>query len=443
VSEEALADLEGVQMSERDGPALKVLPVVVCREERLEEAQLASFNEGLKGSLGPEVQLLDSSLARSIADLEAFPAAAAEADAILIYKPHLGLGDCVLKVAEQGKPLIIFGGEGRVRLALDALEYLYPRAGAETWVAVDYQDIAFRLRLLAAKKRLANTRLLILNADYPHWERWICRVSGGAEAIRARLGLELEYLPSAELIKRWEAIDGARAASLAESWRAGAERVLEPTDEDLRVVARLYLAMRDLLAEKEAQGLTMAYGDDPLPVPCLAYMALRDEGLPAACEADILSLLAMVMVHHLLGKPSFMGNIFVNLQDGTITLSHCVAPRRMAGYRSPPLPYTLRDQHWGKAPGSVSAFVELEPGREVTICRLSGDLRSMLLARGKILDCRDLPGYCRMAVRIKLDGSARELVHRTSGNHHVMIYGDHRAELGELNRLLGIQTIEL
>jgi hypothetical protein len=88
-------------MSERDGPALKVLPVIVCREERLEEAQLASFNEGLKGGLGPEVQLLDSRLARSIADLEAFPAAAAEADAILIYKPHLGLGDCVLKVAEQ------------------------------------------------------------------------------------------------------------------------------------------------------------------------------------------------------------------------------------------------------------------------------------------------------------------------------------------------------
>jgi L-fucose isomerase-like protein len=248
---------------------------------------------------------------------------------------------------------------------------------------VDYQDITFRLRLLAAKKRLANTRLLILNADYPHWERWICRVSGGAEAIRERLGLELEYLPSAELIKRWKAIDGARAASLAESWRAGAERVLESTDEDLRVVARLYLGDAGTCwRRRRAQGLTMAYGDDPLPVPCLAYMALRDEGLPAACEADILSLLAMVMVHHLLDKPSFMGNIFVNLQDGTITLSHCVAPRRMAGYRSPPLPYTLRDQHWGKAPGSVSAFVELEPGREFTICRLSGDLRSMLLARG-------------------------------------------------------------
>ncbi|MEM3465067.1 MAG: hypothetical protein QW566_01210 [Candidatus Jordarchaeales archaeon] len=52
----------------------------------------------------------------------------------------------------------------------------------------------------------------------------------------------------------------------------------------------------------------MAYGDNPLPVPCFAYVTLRDEAVPAACEADIISLLSMIILHYLTGKPSFMGN---------------------------------------------------------------------------------------------------------------------------------------
>ncbi len=428
-------------MSAANPPILKVLPALVCREERLEEARLDRFIEELKRSVGPEVRLLEPLVVQSAADLGGFPTLAAGADAILLYKAHLGLGDCVLGVAEQDRPLIIFGGEGGVRHALDALEYLYPRA--VTWVAADYQDLAFRLRLLAARKKIENTRLLVLNADYQHWERWLCRVPGGAKAIKARFGIELDYVPSAEVIRRWRSIASERAEKVAQEWLAGAARTVEPTEEDLKVVARLYLAMKDLLEERGAQGLTMAYGDDPLPVPCLAYTTLRDEGVPAACEADIISLLAMVMVHHLLDKPSFMGNIFVDREGDALLLSHCVAPRRMAGYGLPPLSYFLRDQHWGKAPGSVSAFVELEPGREVTLLRLSGDLRSMLLAKGEILDCRDLAGYCRMTVGVKLAGSAKEFIQRTSGNHHLLVYGDHLAELRGLNELFGLEPLEL
>lgn len=433
-----------MRLKMNDPLTLKLLPVLVCRRERLAEADLQGFLERLEGHLPAGVRVSREIVVSDIADLGRFARPAAEADVILIYKTHLGLGDCVREIGAGNKPVILFSREGAIRYALDALEYLYPypQARERSWVAVDLQDLNFRLRLLAAEKRLRSTKLLVLNADYPHWERWLSRVSGGAEAIRERFGIELEHVPSAEVIRRWQSIDDARATSLAEEWRAGAQRVIEPTDEDLKVVARLYLAMKGLLGEKGAQGLTMAYGDDPLPVPCLAYTALRDEGVPAACEADILSLLGMVMVHHLLEKPAFMGNIFVD-PEGTITLSHCVAPTRMAGYSAPPLTYILRDQHWGKSPGSVSAFVELEPGREVTIFRLTGDLRAMLLAKGEILACRDLPGYCRMAVQLRLEGSAREFARRTSGNHHLLVYGDHRAELRELNKLLGLEPIEL
>lgn len=83
-------------------------------------------------------------------------------------------------------------------------------------------------------------------------------------------------------------MDGERVKSLVEKWVREAEKVVEPEEKDLVNVAKLYLVMKDLLKEKNAQALTMAYDDNPLPVPCFAYTNLRDKGMPAACEADII-----------------------------------------------------------------------------------------------------------------------------------------------------------
>jgi len=77
------------------------------------------------------------------------------------------------------------------------------------------------------------------------------------------------------------------------------------------------------------------------------------------------------------------------------------------------------------------------------ICRLSGDLRSILLASGQIQVCQDLPGFCRVTVSVRLNGSVREFINRASGNHHALVHGDHRDELQALNDLLRIETIRI
>ncbi|MEM3648125.1 MAG: hypothetical protein QW506_03045 [Thermoproteota archaeon] len=146
----------------------------------------------------------------------------------------------------------------------------------------------------------------------------------------------------------------------------------------------------------------MAYGDNPLPVPCFAYVTLRDEAVPAACEADIISLLSMIILHYLTGKPSFMGNTLADLENNRLMISHCVAPTKMAGYDEPALPYVLRNQHWGLPAGVLSAFVPMNPGQEVTVCRLDGELKNMLITKGVIEECRDLEGYCRNTVSIRI-----------------------------------------
>ena len=396
----------------------------------------------LRRNLKLDVQILKDVVVNEEKDVPLLNGRVAEADAILLYKPHLGLGDCIVKVSECSLPIILFNDEGIVNNPLDALEYIYPKE--KVWVAVDYRDINNYLMALSAEKKMRQTRILVLNVDYPHWERFISRVQGGREAIKKKLGIEMEYMKSEDVIKRWENADEEHAKSLAKKWMKEAEKIVEPEESDIVSVAKLYIAMKDLLKEKNAQAITMAYGDNPLPVPCFAYTNLRDEAIPSACEADIISLLSMVILHYIAEKPCFMGNTFVDLSDKTLVLSHCVCPRKMKGYDAKAAPYVLRRYHREKFLGSLTAFVKMKADQEVTICRLGGDLASMLVAGGTIVDCveMDADQYCRVKTKVQIK-NPKEFIHKTSGNHHVMVYGDHREQLKRLNEILGITTIEV
>jgi L-fucose isomerase-like protein len=429
-------------MIQSDLELLKILPVLVCRKEQVHEDFMDEKLKQLRKNLKVDVQILKGINVYEEKDVLLLNEYAVKADVILLYKPHLGLGDCIVKISEYNLPIIFFSDEGLVNNPLDALEFVYSRE--RVWVAVDYQDLNNYLTAFSAKKKLAQTKILILNADYPHWGRFLCRVHGGREAIKEKLGIELEYVNSEEVITRWQNVSAERFRPLVENWMKGAERIVEPEEKDVVAVARLYLVMKELLKEKKARAITMAYGQSPLPVPCFAYTNLRDEGVPSACEADIISLLSMIMLNYVAEKPSFMGNIFVDRTDGTLVITHCVCPRKMEGYNSKPEPYTLRRYHKEEFTGSLTAYVEMEVGREVTICRLSGDLKTMLIARGTIVDCvdSDAEEYCRIKAKVKIE-NPKEFIHKASGNHHVMVYGDYRNPLKSLNETLDITTIEV
>jgi L-fucose isomerase-like protein len=421
---------------------LKIIPVLVCRKGQVKENFMEEKVKQLRKNLKIDAQILKDIVINEETDVPLLNEHVAKADVILLYKPHLGLGNCIAKISEYSLPMILFNDEGMVNNPLDALEYIYPRE--KVWVAIDYQDLNNFLGVLSVKKKLGQTRILILNADYPHWERFLCRVHGGREAIKEKLGIELEYVKSEDVIRKWENMDEERVKPLVENWVKEAEKIAEPEEKDLIAVAKLYLVMKDLLKEKNAQAITMGYGENPLPVPCFAYTNLRDEGTPSACEADIISLLSMVILHYIAEKPCFMGNTFIDTNDETLIISHCVCPRKMEGYNTNPAPYTLRHYHKEKFTGSLTAFVKMKTDQEVTICRLSGDLKNMLIASGIIVDSVDMNDdiYCRVKAKVKIK-NPKEFIHKTTGNHHVMVYGDYREQLRKLNEILGITTTEV
>ncbi|MGQ9506259.1 MAG: hypothetical protein ACUVTB_00175 [Candidatus Bathycorpusculaceae bacterium] len=178
----------------------------------------------LKENLKIDVQILGYVVVNEEKDVPTLKEHLAKANAILLYKPHLGLGDCIIKISEYGLPTILFNDEGMVNNPLDALEYIYPKK--RVWVAVDYQDLNSILGALLAKKKMGETKILVLNAEYPHWQRFICRVRGGSEAIKEKLGITLEYVESGEVIRKWESMNRELVRPLVEKWVKEAEKLL-------------------------------------------------------------------------------------------------------------------------------------------------------------------------------------------------------------------------
>lgn len=146
---------------------LKVVPILVCRKEIMSRQEFVERIKELKENLAVKAQILKGVIINEESDLTSLEEPVKEADVILLYKPHLSLVKCVIKIAEYNIPIILFKEVYKINGAMDALEYIWGKK--DVWVAIDYPDINSRLELLQAKKRIENTKILVLNADYPHW----------------------------------------------------------------------------------------------------------------------------------------------------------------------------------------------------------------------------------------------------------------------------------
>jgi hypothetical protein len=150
----------------------------------------------------------------------------------------------------------------------------------------------------------------------------------------------------------------------------------------------LYVLLRSLV-EKEGLAaisidcLSFSFsGKPPLPLPCLAFTRLRDEGITAPCEADVCALLTSVVLQEISRKPAYQCNVAeVNMPKSIAVLRHCVAPVRLMGRNAPPLAYNLRDYH-GMGKGAT-VEVEFPMGIDVTLGLFSKDLQSFILWPGK------------------------------------------------------------
>jgi hypothetical protein len=266
------------------------------------------------------------------------------------------------------------------------------------------------------------------------------------EKIYQRTGVKVQYRPIAELASLYKKADEAAAGKEMERWKKEAAEVIKVSDETILDVCRLYVQLRSMI-EKEALsavaidclGFTMS-PNPVLPYPCLAFARLRDEGITAACEADVCGMLSSMFLEEISRKPSFMCNLMsVDIPKSQVIVSHCVSPLKLNGANAPALKYKLHDYHnFGKG---VVPEVDFPSGKEVMLGGFSKDLKSFAVWPGRIQNQvkdtdKATPGsdlklnVCANTMDVKIRDAGRFL-QNINGIHQVMVFGDYTKAIGD------------
>lgn len=291
------------------------------------------------------------------------------------------------------------------------------------------QDVGWlgvAVRMFHTLWRTKNTRILVL-IDKP-----------GPDVTLQPWGTTLHFAPRerfAETYRQVEMSDEVRA--IAETYRKGAAKILEPTGQEIVDAAKNYIVCRRLMQAENCHGISIACLGWTNPV-CMSFSKLLDEGIVGGCEADQNAALGQLLSILLLNRAGFIQDPSPNTVNNTLIGAHCTSPIRLEGIDQPyRAPYWLRSYHTRTG---CSMQVMWPIGKEVTVLQTNATTPTMFVGTGRVRANIPQPptGCCRTAVELDMDrvSDTRDV----KGFHQLFILGNHELTLKAYGRLAGIEV---
>ena len=199
------------------------------------------------------------------------------------------------------------------------------------------------------------------------------------------------------------------------------------SEETLIGALRIYCALRDLIIKYNLNGLTVRCFDLLTSVrntSCLALAMLNKDGYIATCEGDIPAMLSMAVVKKAFHLSSFQVNpSYLNLKERYGYFAHCTIPLDMC------LSYKF-DTHFESGIGlGINGRVNLG---KVTIFKMNGNLKDYEVFEGSVIENLHKNNLCRTQVKVQFNEPIDEMFTLPNGNHLIIFYGAHKAELVDL-----------
>ena len=256
---------------------------------------------------------------------------------------------------------------------------------------------------------------------------WLVASCPDPEIVHKVWGPEVVPIDFAELKRSIETVSDEAIKPLLDSLISKATGVTEPSPTQLEDAVRVYLAIKQLVAEHDLHALTVRCFDligQMKTSGCFALAQLNDQGIIAGCEGDLVSTVAMLLISGLLGQISWMANpAQTDVKNNTLWLAHCTVPRSMVEQ------YRLRS-HFESGLG-VGIQGKL-PAGPVTLLRIGGKtMQQIWLAEGEIIQTGEAENLCRTQAKVRLTGGghAGDLLRAPLGNHLVLVPGHHAGRL--------------
>lgn len=265
-------------------------------------------------------------------------------------------------------------------------------------------------------------------------------------------GYEMVRLIQAKYGVEWMHIGSDRFMEIFEKTGAGDGSLIGDATSDNRMPegfglsesAKAYFIYKKLIEETGADAFTVNCIESTVhtncgTTSCFALSKLNDDRIVATCEADVTTLMNMLIVSYSSNSPVFMLNPYLFPMDDKLFVSHCTSP-------------TLRSYDSDeKDEFNIYSYFEIrnlpcglqilkQPG-PVTVTGISHDnMDKMVIVRGNLIRNTAFPS-CRTQVVIDVPGGVRKLAECYEGRHWAMVYGDHSGEIARANEILGIENI--
>ena len=198
---------------------------------------------------------------------------------------------------------------------------------------------------------------------------------------------------------------------------------LGEVDPGMKGAEAIYERLKELVQKYDLQGVTLRCFDLLTTVKntgCIALSKLNDEGIPAACEGDIPTLLTMMICKKLTGELCFQVNPARIQANGEMLFAHCTLPLGMTEKHE----FTT---HFESGIG-VAIHGDLPTG-DYTLVKLSGDMKRLLAVDVELQRCQFEANLCRTQVWIKTTPIVSQyFLTSPIANHHVLIRGHHAAQ---------------
>jgi len=267
------------------------------------------------------------------------------------------------------------------------------------------------------------------------------------ENLKSIFGIEMIREDPDEILNYYDEIKDDEAKEIATKWIKDALKI-EPTERTILNSAKLYLAFKKLLKERQISFFTPDCGTlllcGKMPAyPCMAFFELFNEGINGICESDMDSTISFILGNYLSGRPGFVSNHTFDLPNNQITYMHCVSPRILHGIDGPLADYEILHHGETEIVGA-SPSVKYPIGEILTTVKVSILDKRIAIRRGKIVDNPTDKGGC--VTKVLVETNANEILENydweTFGWHRVSFLGDWKEHFQIAAKLLGLEIIE-
>ncbi len=358
-------------------------------------------------------------------------------DALLIINITSGAGGVINQLLKLQLPTIMFFPpySGHAWCGMPDMLKINPRTICLS--TSDYAEIASACNLARAMRLLRDTRILHVY-DQPFYKPDLLA------AFKERFGVSVLCIGTDKMDAAYQSVREEDARKEAAVFIRGAQKVVEPSAEEIVKSFRLYLAMRKMLADEKAQAITIPclglFAENKLPAyPCLGFSRLNDVGLTGVCEGDVLSTITQLMFTYAFGVPGFVSDPVIDTSRNEVIHAHCVSATRMDGPDGPQAPYTIRS-HMEDNKGA-SLQVRMRVGQVITCAKMI-DPETMLISTGTITDNPDVDRGCRTKITTQVADARKLLNNYIGGLHRVVCYGNRLQEIKHLGTLMGFKVVE-